>query len=177
VSTARTHRAPGAPGGAGAPSAMGAPPPRRLPPGEGEEAIRRVLEDLVIARQRDPDGKAGVSIDDLHKDLGVSRQHVQRILSAEHPNVNLRAGQILSLRPRVRGLVLAALAAQAEALDGGSIAEDQALHRRVGMLFGRVSEILDRALADGRIDPEEQAELRAGWAQLSVEAAKGAGER
>lgn len=145
-------------------------------PGEGEEFLRRVLEDLVIARGRDPAKRAGVSVAELAEDLGVSRQRVQRMISADVPEVNLRAGQILSLRPRVRGLVLAALSAQSEALDGHRLAEDVALHRRVGVLYGRLSETLERALADGRIDEHERAELRAAWGMIAAEAGRGAGD-
>ena len=144
-------------------------------PGEGEEYLRRVLEDLVIARTRDPQNRAGVSIAELSEDLGLSRQRVQRMISADSPEVNLRAGQILSLRPRVRALVLAALAAQSESLGGGRHAEDVALHRRVGALYGRLSETLERALRDEVIDPQERAELRAAWAQIAAEAGRGAG--
>lgn len=173
---ARKHSAETRGAAAGAARSICAPPDRALP-GEGEEHLRRVLEDLVIARQRDPANRVGVSVAELAEDLGVSRQRVQRMISADSPEVNLRAGQILSLRPRVRALVLAALAAQSETLGGGGLAEDVALHRRIGALYGRLSETLDRALADGRIDDDERAELRAAWAQIAAEAGRGAGDR
>jgi len=176
VSGARANSAPGNSGSAGAPRAICAPRDRAAP-GEGEEYLRRVLEDLVIARQRDPNKRAGVSVADLAEDLGVSRQHVQRLLSADEPGVNLRAGQLLALRPRVRAQVMAALSARSEELGASpSPPEHDALLRRMAILCGRLAETLDRARADGRVDEEEQAQLRAMWAELAAEAQRGAVE-
>lgn len=131
----------------------------RLPSEEGNELVRRALEDLVIAHERDPQGREGVSRAELARCLGVSRQRVDAILSADRPDVNLRAGQIPALPPRARRAVLAALNATSRSLDGGQ--DFDTTHRRLGSLYGRLSDVLERAKGDGTIDDHEAAELRA----------------
>lgn len=176
MSAALRNRADVVPAATGAPGTIAAPVIDKLPPGEGEEYVRRALEDMVIARQRDPLDKAGVSVDELHRDLKVSRQRVSRIISADSPEINLRLGQVLSLRSQPRRMLLAAVLAKADELDGHGPTEDDAtLHRRMAAHFGRLSEILDRALADGHVDAVEAAELRAAWAVLAAVAGRGAG--
>lgn len=140
----------------------------RLARGEGEELVRRALEDLTIAHERDPHGREGVSRAELGRCLGVSRQRVDALLSAERPDVNLRAGQIPALPPRARRAVLAVLNATSRGLDAER--DFEGYHRSLGGLYGKLSDVLDRAKLDGRIDDDEAAELRAVYAAIAGEA-------
>mgnify|MGYP000916820729 CR=1 FL=1 len=140
----------------------------RLPRGEGEELVRRVLEDLVLAQERDPRGLAGVPRNELARCLGVTRQRVDAILAADRPDVNLRAGQIPSLPPRARRAVLAALNACSRDLDGPE--DYPGVHRRLGTLYGKLSAVLDRALEDKVIDESESEELRSILGAIAGEA-------
>lgn len=127
----------------------------------------------MIAHERDPSGQSGVSRAELARCLGVTRQRVDAILAADQPTVNLRAGQIPSLPPRARRAVLSALNCVSKRLDGAK--DFDAMHRRLGSLYGRYSDALERAMAnDGVIDEREAAELRAALAAIAGEAGGGA---
>ena len=93
-------------------------PTDRMAPGEGEELVRRALEDGVIARERDPDHRIGWTIADIAHDLGVSEERARKMVRLGL-GVNLRAGQVLSLRPRIRNAVLAAMHAAAIRISRG----------------------------------------------------------
>ena len=135
---------------------------------DGEERVRRALEDGVIAHERSPGLDVGWSIADLAADLGCSATHAARIIRKEH-NVHLRAWQIRRLRPRIRAAVLSALDL------APSAHRDVESHvRRLSARTGRINELLDRALGDEVIDPKERAQLRAELRQLASEATAGA---
>ena len=154
-------------------------PSTRLLPGEGEELVRRALEDLILAHDRDPDHAAGLSRADLARDLGVSEQRARDLLDPDKPQVNLRAGQLLALRPRVRSAVLGALQAESERLEASAPRARRPLDSRIRQLggkLGRINELLDRALEDGQIDQGERAGLRAALSALASEASAGAHE-
>lgn len=141
----------------------------RLLPGEGEELVRRALEDGVIARERDRDRHEGWTIADIAHDLGISDERARKMVR-QGGGVNLRAGQVLSLRPRIRAAVRAAM--EGAAPDRRRTAESHV--RNLGALVGDINRILDRAVADGEIDDDESAELRAAMRALSSAAATGA---
>jgi hypothetical protein len=140
----------------------------RLGKGEGEELVRRALEDGVIAHERSPGIDVGWSIADLAADLGCSDTHATRIIRREH-NVHLRAGQIRRLRPRIKAAVLAALG-----LDQAENRDVQSHVRRVSARVGALNALLDRFLSDKVIDPKERAQLRAEFRSLASEALAGA---
>lgn len=149
-------------------------PTERLLPGEGEEVVRRVLEDGVIARERDPHKRAGWTISDLADDLGVSDERARKIVRREG-KVSLRAGQVLALRPRIRAAVLAALTGADQRLGGSSRRRTIDSHlRRCTAQLGRISELLDRAEADGHVDDRECAALREALLRLASDATNGA---
>lgn len=126
------------------PSIALARPKQRLLPGEGEGLVRRTLEDMTLLRERDPDHHEGVSQAELAADLGVSPQRVQAILSADQPAVNLRAGQILALRPRARRTLLALLNAASDELDTAGVRRaPESRARQLTALLGKLSEELD----------------------------------
>jgi hypothetical protein len=141
----------------------------RLRPREGEERVRQALEDGVIARQRDPNGNAGWSIADLARDLCIDPKRAARMVHVGG-GVNLRAGQIPLLRPRIRAAVFAAI--------GGASATHLPIDkhvRRANVCVGRLNEMYDRALGgDGVIDADERAQLRAEFRQLASTAAQSA---
>lgn len=157
-------------------------PTSSAPSISGDELIRRTLEDLVIAHERDPSHRRGVSRASLAAHLGCSRQRVDAILDATKPNINLRAGQIERLPPRARRAVMAVLTARSRAADARTAtkhatpeADEAARHRRAMRLLGELAELFERALAnDGHVDPTERAELRAAWAALAAESTDGA---
>lgn len=123
--------------------------------GEGDERVRRALEDGVYARERARGTDAGWSIADIAHDLGISDTRAALLLKAGS-NVHLRAGQIPLLRPRIRAAVLAAI--------GCAPSPRRPVEGHVRRLTGRVgrlNELLDRALADNCINEAEAAELRA----------------
>lgn len=140
----------------------------RLSKGDGEERVRRALEDGVIAHERAPGQDVGWSIADLANDLRVSETHARRIVRRDH-NVHLRAGQIPLLRPRIRAAVEAAL--------GLSPCVHRAIEghvRRVSIIAGRLNELLERALLDNVVDDRERAQLRAEFRALANAARAGA---
>ena len=140
----------------------------RLLPGEGEERVRRALEDGVIARERDVERRAGWSIADLARDLGISETRAAKMVRLGG-GVNLRAGQIPMLRPRIRAAVLAAINA--------GVHEHRPIERRVrklSALVGRLNDTVDRALADHVIDNAESAELRAAFREIADASAEAA---
>lgn len=152
-------------------------PTERLLPGEGEELIRRCLEDQAIARDRDPEGRAGASRAEMSRALMVSEERVRRMISSDEPTVNLRAGQILALPPRVRRAVLAVLTAESLRLDEGATGRrrsPESMLRQVGAKVGKLNAVVDRALADDEIDEGEAAEIRAAFGDVASEAGAGA---
>lgn len=152
----------------------GASHSKQLLPGHGEELIRQALEDLVLLRERDPNHREGVSQAELAEDLGVSTTRVQAILDANQPTVNLRAGQIPSLRPRARRAVLRALLAVCDELDGATTRKaPDSRARQLGGMFGRLNETLERALEDKQLDREERADLRAQFGAIAAVATQG----
>lgn len=147
--------------------------PGRLTSGEGCELVRRALEDLAIAEDRDPG--TGTSKADMARDLGVSRQHLGRLLDADQPQVNLRAGAILALRKRARDAVLGALCTAARALDAAADRRRaiDSRGRQLSILVGRHQELLERVLADAAVDPDEAAAVRASLRAIAAAAGDG----
>jgi len=140
----------------------------QLPKGEGEECVRRALEDGVIAHERNPGSHIGWSIADLAADLGCSATHAARIIRKEH-NVHLRAGQVRRLRPRIRAAVVAAMG-----LAPAAHRPVESHVRRVSASAGELNALLERVMSDGHIDPAERAELRAKFRAVLDAAAQGA---
>ena len=123
--------------------------------GEGDERVRRALEDGVYARKRNPGTDIGWTVADVAHDLGISETRAALMLKAGS-NIHLRAGQVPLLRPRIKAAVLAAMgcAPSARRAVEGHV-------RRLTGRVGRLNELLDRALADNSINEGEAAELRA----------------
>ncbi len=145
----------------------------RMAPGEGEELVRRKLEDLALASKRHEPG--GVSKADMARDLRVSPQRVDDMLDENKPAVNLRAGQILSLDPTARRAVLAMLNAKSRALDArGTTRSPESRDRRLSVLKGEYSQMLETFLGDTMLDDDEKRKLRAKLYEFVLEAIDGA---
>lgn len=138
-------------------------------PREGEERVRQALEDGVIARERDPQGRAGWSVAELGRDLSIDERRAAKMVKAGG-GVYLRAGQIPMLRARIRAAVLAAIGC------GEAAHHPVEKHmRRANVRVGKLNELYDRALeGDGVVDARERAQLRTEFRQLSREAAESA---
>ena len=138
-------------------------------PVSGEEQVRRVLQDLAIAAERgDPNG---VSCAEMARCVGVSRQHMQRVLSAEYPSVNLRFGQAERLPPRAQRAVFEVMKGWVQA--GVPVRAPESRARRIGVLKGRLDGEIDAAMADGEIDADEARRLRLLYADIGAEAQAG----
>lgn len=136
-------------------------------PREGEERVRQALEDGVIARERDPNERAGWSVAELARDLSIDPKRAGKMVKVGG-GVFLRAGQIPLLRPRIRAAVLAAI--------GCGVASHQPIDkhiRRMNTRAGQLNALYDRALeGDGVIDSAERAQLRAEFRQMSSDLAQ-----
>jgi hypothetical protein len=153
------------------------------PPPAPKELVRQALEDLVLANERDPARRAGVSKADLARALDVSASRVFAILDRAQPNVNLQAWQIVLLPKRARVAVMQAL--KGEIRRRAALAEaplsPEARHVRLSRLHGELAAEIETARGPGSgggagLDRRERARLRTKYREIAQAANEGAAE-